>query len=259
MAKWMMLVVVYLLMSGPALANTDKKAQLWELYKDGNRLKYVELVLADLEQWDAMTLLTAATMAVQEQQLNEAELLYQTGTLRAKIDSTYYVSTEKGGNGPAPAIQGLIFSIQMPRSRLSQRQIIRTYQAIIPQLEQWKPRYNSAYDPGWNYQTAPDFPRVQHAFDAAKVKRIQVVQGWVTLFSDKAYVDAYDLVKSYESNQSTDQPAGEKVHAEERMQRIESALGVAGYMAGVSKIKEIIAATRCFKSSADGSQKEVEC
>ncbi len=259
MAKWIMLIVVCLLMSGPALANTDKKAQLWELFKEGNRLKYVELVLADLEQWDALTLLTAANMAVQEQQFNDAELLYQTGTLRAKIDSKYYVSTEKGGNGPAPAIQSLIFSIQMPRSRLSQRQINRTYQVILPQLEQWKPRYNSTYDPGWNYQTAPDFPQVQNAFDSAKVKRIQVVQGWVTLFSDQAYVDAYDLVKSYESNQATDQPADEKLRAEETMQRIESDLGIAGYMAGVAKIREIIAATRCFKTAADGSQKEVEC
>ncbi len=259
MAKWIMLIVVCLLMSGPALANTDKKAQLWELFKEGNRLKYVELVLTDLEQWDAMTLLTAATMAVQEAHLNDAELLYQMGTLRAIIDSKYYVSTEKGGNGPAPAIQSLIFSIQMPRSRLSQRQINSTYQAIVPRIEQWKPRYSRAYDPGWKYQTAPDFPQVQNAFDAAKVKRIQVVQGWLTLFSDKAYVDAYDLVKSYESNQSTDQPADEKLRAEETMQRIENDLGVAGYMAEVAKIQEIIAATRCFKTAADGSEKEVEC
>ena len=86
---------------------------LEELLKYEKFSEYIERVLADLEQQNGPILLIASNLAIREQRTHDGLLLYHAGTIRVQADRKYYPSLRKGVDGPGPAIDGLMFSMQL--------------------------------------------------------------------------------------------------------------------------------------------------
>ena len=234
------------------------KAQLDQLWKDGKRLEYVERVVADLERWDGITLLIAANMALQEQRLEDAAVLYYAGRIRTKIDMKHFTPIRKGGSGPAPLVQSLMFSAggkinsQLPRQP-------EVYQAMVKRLAKWEPPYTSDYDPGWEYEAVPNFYDLQEEFKAVKQERVRDLNGLATLLSHTEYKEALSMVNSYNTDVTKDQQAKEKLNAVETMKRIERELGLNAHMAYMAKIAIGLVGKKCFDRAEDGGRKEIEC
>ena len=162
------IIVVFFCLFWSAQVFAEKattKAQLDQLWKDGKRLEYVERVVADLERWDGITLLIAANMAMQEQRLEDAAVLYYAGRIRTKIDLKHFPPIRR--SGPASMVQSLGVSVggkinsQLPRQP-------EVYQALVTRLAKWEPPYTSDYDPGWEYEAVPNFYDIQEEFKAVK-------------------------------------------------------------------------------------------
>ncbi len=211
-----------------------------DLLKNGKWDEYVDRVLADLDRWNSLTLLIAGKFAMREKRLEDGALLYHAGTIRAQIEKKYYKPIEKGGNSPATAIQSMLFGIRMQMGSLSAHELTVVYNTIVPQLDEWNPRYTQDYDPGWKFEALPQLQDVQKAFDQAKTQRIHTLQGLRTLFGDEVYADAHSVVQAYEWDYSADQQAEEKLQAEKTMLRIESKFGIDGYMAVLTKQRELM-------------------
>ncbi len=230
------------------------KTILDDLLKNGKGTEYVDRVLADLEQWDGPTLLIASKLAIREERINDGMLLYQAGTIRIQVDRKHYQPLEKGGNGPAPAIQSLMFSIQMQMSQLSASELEVVYDAIVPELKKWNPQYSGTYAPGWMFEPDLNLQQVQTQFNDAKAKRIKTLHGLMTLYRDETYAEAHAIVQAYEWDYSQNQQVEEKLQAEQTLERIETELGIKGYMAALIKQRELMTWTQCSEHSADGNQ-----
>ena len=232
------------------------KEELWDLFTKGHRAKYIELVIADLECWDAPTLLTAANMAIQEEEFEDAGILYHTGKIRAKVDKNHYIPTRKGGNGPVPALTSLIWTVRPPLNlQLSEQPDL--YHQIAFRLEKWEPQYTKDYDPGWEYGTKPNVQEVQEEAESVKKNLVHHLRGLGTLHRNTEYAKAFSIVKAYNMNRAKDQQAAEKLKAEEIMLEIESQLGIQGYMTAITKHKDLGNTTKCSKYLENG--KIVEC
>lgn len=218
--------------------NTTTIVELDQLLKDENWVAYIDRVLADFEEEDTITLLMAANMAVHEQRPNDAMLLYHIGTIRAQVDGKHYTPLKKGGESSALAIQNLIDLTESEMHAFLPYELIQMYQAIVPQLMQWDFHYTNMYDPGWESEAVPNPQDVQMYFEEAKITRIHILQGFMTLFENEAYAEAYEVAWMYEWDPTLDQQAEEKRKAEETMQGIETHLGIDGYMATITKNRE---------------------
>ena len=252
------LLMVSLLWSGPVFSGEPPtKEQLEKMWEEGKRSEMVELVMAHFDQWDSVTLLATAASALQEQQLKQAAILYQAGKIRAKIDLEHYKSSKKGGNSPATGLGALISVLAQQINSHPALSMPTAYQVMADRLTKWEPHYTSAYDPGWKYEGSPNFQEVQKEFDELKNQQVRHFQGLATLLSNEEYAEAYSIVKTYNIDVFRDQQAPEKLQAEETMKRIESELGISGFMASIEKRRKQLASTKCFKYSADG--KKTEC
>ena len=234
MPKTILVVFFCLFWSAQVFAEeATTKAQLEQLWKDGKRLEYVERVVADLERWDGITLLIAANMAMQEQRLEDAAVLYHAGGIRTKIDLKHFPPIRR--SGPASMVQSLGVSVggkinsQLPRQP-------KVFQAMLGRLGKWKPLYTDRYDPGWEYEAPPIIHEVQEAFDTAKHERVRDLNGLATLLSHTEYKRALSIVNSYNTDVTKDQQAKEKLNAVETMKRIEGELGLNAHMAYMAKI-----------------------
>ncbi len=227
---------------------------LQELLKYEKFTEYIERVLADPEQQNGPILLVASNLAMREPRIRDSLFLYHAGTIRVHVDRKYYTPTRKGADGPGPAIEGLMFPMQLAIHGLTAEQLKDIYESIVPQLQNWNPHYIEAYEPGWEFELSPNLPDVQHEFDQAKARRLKTLQGLMTLFHNEAYAEAHSIVQAYEWDPTLDQQAEEKLQAEKKMQRIESQLGIEGYMAALTKQRARSQNTKCFTFSADGQK-----
>ncbi len=222
------------------------------LIKKGKWDEYVDRVHADLERWKSLTLLIAAKIAMREKRLEDGALLYHAGTIRAQVERKHYTPTEKGGDSPTPAIQSLMRMIQMQLGSLTAHELTVVYEATVPKLEEWNPYYSQNYDPGWKFEGEPSLQHVQTQFNETKAKRVRVLRELLTLFRDETYAGAHSIVQAYEWDPSLDQQAEEKYQAEKTMLRLESQLGIVGYMTALTQQRELMENTTCFELSADG-------
>ena len=230
---------------------------LEELFKYEKFTEYIERVLGNLEQQNGPVLLVAANLAMRAQRNGDSLLLYQAGTIRLQADRNYYTPIRKGIDGPGPAIDGLMFPMQLAIRELSAEQLKDTYEMIVPQLENWNPQYVHTYEPGWKFGPSPDLQKIQLEFNQAKARQLQTLRGSIMLFRNETYAAAHAIVQAYEWDFSLDQKAEEKLQAEERMRRIESQLGIEGYMAVLTKERARSKDIKCFTFTPDG--KEIEC
>ncbi len=215
--------------------NTTTIVELDQLLRDENWAAFIDRVLADFEEEDTITLLMAANMAVHEQRPNDAMLLYHVGTIRAQVDGKHYTPLKKDGESPALAIQNLIDLTQSEMRAFLPAELLQMYQAVVPHLKQWNSHYTNMYDPGWKSEAVLNLQDVQMYFEEAKTKRIHDLQGFMTLFENETYAEAYEVAWMYEWDPTLDQLAEAKRKAEETMQRIETQLDIDGFMAPISK------------------------
>ena len=252
------LLVVLIFWSGPVFANGPVTVtQIQKMLDEGKRSEVVELVVTNMEQWNALMLLFTVNVAIIEEQFKHAAILYHAGKIRAKIDLDHYKSVGKGGNSPATGLGALISMLSQRINSHPAFSMPTAYQVIAASLTKWEPHYTSSYDPGWPYEQPPNFQKVQEDFNEYKDQRIHHFQGLATLLENQEYVDAFAIVKAYNIDVFRDQQAPEKLQAEETMKRIETELGIAGFMASIEKRKKQLASTKCYRYSADG--KKTEC
>ena len=252
------LLVVLMLWSGPVFADEPLTiTQMQAMLDEGKRSEVVELVVADLEQWNSLMLLFTSNVAIIEEQFKHAAILYHAGKIRAKIDLEHYKSSKKGGNSPATGLGALISMLSQRINSHPAFSMPTAYHAMAEGLTKWEPQYTSAYDPGWPYEQPPNLQKVQEDFNEYKNQRVHQFQGLATLLENQEYVDAFSIVKAYNIDVFRDQNAPEKLQAEETMKRIETELGIAGFMASIEKRKKQLASTKCYQYSADG--KKTEC
>ncbi len=230
---------------------------LEDLFKYEMFTEFIERVLADPERQNGPILLVASNLALREQRTRDSLLLYHAGTIRVHVDRKYYTPRRNGVEGPGPAIEGLMFPMQLAIGELSAEQLKNMYESIVPQLENWNPQYVDAYEPGWEIESSPNLRDVQQEFDQAKARRLKTLQGLITLFHNEAYAEAHAIVQAYEWDPTLDQQADEKLEAENTMQRIEAQLGIEGYMSAITKQRELQKSTKCYTYSAEG--KQIEC
>ena len=253
------LLVVLIFWSGPVFSGEPPtREQLDKMWEEGKHSEMVELVMANFDHWDSVMLLATASAAMRdEQQFKHAVLLYHAGKIRAKIDLDHYKPVGKGGNSPATGLGALISVLAQQINSHPALSMPTAYHVMADRLTEWEPRYTSAYDPGWKYEQAPNLQETQEDFDQFKKQRVRHFRGLATLLRNEKYTEALSIVKAYNIDVFRDQQAPEKLQAEETMKRIETELGISGFMASIEKRKKQLASTKCYRYSADG--KKTEC
>ena len=232
---------------------------LQELLNRGRNTEYLDRVLADPAQWNGPTLLIASKIGMREDRIDDGLLLYHAGTIRFRVDQEHYKPMDKVMRSFFPSSQMLIFPMQYEMSVLSAGELKDSYATIVPQLEKWNPLYDQTYDPGWKYEAKPHLQQLSTELNRIKSDRVQSLRDLITLFSNKTYADAHSLVQAYERDLFLDQQTEEKLNAEETMRRIETQLGIEGFMIAKTKERERIKTAKCFKSVERGKEVEVEC
>ena len=139
-----LLVVICIFWSGPVFANGPVTiTQIQTMLDEGKRSEVVELVVANLEQWNALMLLFTANVAISGEQLKHAAILYHAGKIRAKIDLKHYKSVGKGGNSPATGLGALISMLSQRINSHPAFSMPTAYHAMADGLTKWEPQYTS--------------------------------------------------------------------------------------------------------------------
>ena len=206
MSKTIIVVFFCMFWSGPVFAEgTVTLTQIQTMLDEGKRSEVVELVVSNMEHWNALILLFTVNVAIIEEQFKHAAILYHAGKIRAKIDLDHYKSVGKGGNSPATGLGALISMLSQRINSHPAFSMPTAYQVIAASLKKWEPHYTSSYDPGWPYEQPPNFQKVQEDFDEFKNQRVQHFQGLATLLSNEEYAAAYSIVKTYNIDVFRDQ------------------------------------------------------
>lgn len=102
------------------------------------------------ERLNSIQLNVAAAAASENEQFDEAAFLFLVGQVRYQIDAKVYPPVEKGGDAPSVLLGALRATLGGPIID-SVRNDPERMKEVIRRVEDWTPRFDEDYDPGWKY------------------------------------------------------------------------------------------------------------